>query len=308
MRIYIKPPLFLVLLAIGISAVILAIDSYRHRFVRSDADLLALLPSGDATVFFANVSALRSTGMLNLLTGSKPVTDPEYLDFVSETHFDYSKNLDAIAGETMGDQVFIVLRGRFEWSELRRYAVNHGGSCEKKVCKVPASRAGRWASFFPIQPDVMALGLSPSASALEAIRPDGRRRALSQMPRQPVWVNISMRLLRNPAALPAPLRIFAISLESVDSVVLSLGRAAERSAAAFNVELDAACPSQATAEATRNQLEIQTKMLKLELVREHQQPNPADLTGLLTAGTFQVIDQHVIGEWPVRRELLNTLQ
>jgi hypothetical protein len=62
------------------------------------------------------------------------------------------------------------------------------------------------------------------------------------------------------------------------------------------------------AETTRGQLELDTKMLKLELAREHQQPNPADLTGLLAAGTFQVIDTEVIGAWPIKKELLNSLQ
>jgi hypothetical protein len=72
--------------------------------------------------------------------------------------------------------------------------------------------------------------------------------------------------------------------------------------------LDAVCPNKVTADTIRNQLELQTKLLKLELARERQQPNPADLTGLLTAGSFQVVNRHVIGTWPVRNELLKTLQ
>ena len=49
-------------------------------------------------------------------------------------------------------------------------------------------------------------------------------------------------------------------------------------------------------------------MMTLELAREHEQPNAADLTGLLTAGSFQVVEKRVVGIWPVRKELLKTLQ
>jgi hypothetical protein len=49
-------------------------------------------------------------------------------------------------------------------------------------------------------------------------------------------------------------------------------------------------------------------MLQLELARENQQPNPADLTGLLTSGTFQSGNNHVFGTWPVRKELLKALE
>lgn len=294
------------LLAVATVALVFGIHSYRHRFVRSDADLVRWLPDRGGTVFFANVRALRHAGMLNLLTGTKSVADPEYQNFVRETHFDYSKNLDAVAGEVDTERVFFILRGNFDWRKLREYAVAHAGSCARGVCKVRGTRAGRWVSFRAIQPDVMALALSNDTSAVDILR--GARRVALRIPREPVWVNVSMSLLKNPVNLPQEVRIFGILLQSADSVLLSLGESADNSGPPFRMELDAACPSEATADTTRNQLEIETKMLKLELAREHRQPDPADLTGLLTAGTFQVVNQHVIGRWPVRKELLNALK
>jgi hypothetical protein len=91
-------------------------------------------------------------------------------------------------------------------------------------------------------------------------------------------------------------------------VTVSLGPAGGSSVAAFTLQLDASCPNQAAAETIRKQLEIQTKMLKLELARERKQPNAADLTGMLVAGSFQVVDQHLVGRWPVQRELIESLQ
>ncbi len=269
--------------------------------------MLRWLPGRGGTVFFANVAALRHAGMLNLLTGPKAVADPEYQEFVRQTHFEYSKDLAALAGEADGEQLFFILRGNFDWRKLREYADAHAGGCAKGICKVPGSRTGRWISFRAIQPDVMALALSGDSSAVRALRGDQPGAAFG-MPREPVWVNVSVSLLKNPVNLPQEMRIFAISLQSADSVLLSVGPAAENSDEAFTIRLDAACRRETTADTTRNQLEIETKMLKLELAREHRQANPADLTGLLTAGTFQVVNQHVIGRWPVRKELLNALE
>jgi len=201
----------------------------------------------------------------------------------------------------------LILRGRFDWRKLRGYAAAHGGSCTKRVCKLPASRAGRWASFVSIQPDVMGLALSTDGSAVEMLRPDGASRR-PQMSAEPVWVNLPTSLLRNPVNLPPPMRIFAIALQSADSVTLSLVRRAQNRSTTFDVQLDARCRNVSTADTARDQLEIQTKMLRLELAREHQQPNPADFTGLLTAGRFQVADKHVIGTWPVSKELLSALE
>jgi hypothetical protein len=128
------------------------------------------------------------------------------------------------------------------------------------------------------------------------------------LPGDPVWIKISPALLQNPVDIPVPLRIFAISLQSARLVIVSLDPAEGDAQAAFEIRLDAVCPNKVTADTIRNQLELQTKLLKLELARERQQPNPADLTGLLTAGSFQVVNRHVIGTWPVRNELLKTLQ
>jgi hypothetical protein len=298
----------LLALAAVVAALLFAIDYYRHRFVRSNADLVKLLPPGDLTIFFGNLAALRQAGLLNLLTGVQPASERDYLEFVRRTEFDYTHDLDALAGAADGERLFFVMRGRFHWDKLRQYAMAHGGSCQADSCKAPTSKPGRWANFLLIQADVIGLALSADTSAADLLRPPGRRVQESEHPpADPVWVRVSPTLLKNPVSLPLPLRIFAITLQSAESVMVSLGPASGN-AFAFMVKLDAGFPNEPTAEATRNQCEIQTKMLKIELAREHQQPNPADLTGLLTAGSFQVVDKHVTGEWPVRKELLRTLQ
>jgi len=295
-------------LAVAVAVILFSLHSYRHRFVRDDRDILGLLPGGDVTTFFASVSALRSAGMLELLAGSKAAEETDYKQFVKETQFDYTKDLETVAGTADKEATYFVARGHFDWSKLRQYAMVHGGSCREDVCKMPTSTPERWTSFLPIQPDVLGVALSPNAAAAELLRPTRVVGPVAEPSTEPVWVEIAPSLLKNPLSLPLAVRIFAVSLQSVGPVIFSLGRAAERSGAVFNVQLDAQCPSQATAEATRNQMEIQTKMLRLELARENAQPSFSDLTGLLTAGSFQVIGKRVVGTWPVRRELLNVLK
>jgi len=268
--------------------------------------MVALLPRTDATVFFANVTALRRAGVLGLFAGSKTTEEPEYREFVRQTHFDYTNDIRSIAGAADARQMLFIIRGRFDWNRLREYAAAHGGACEHGYCNLPTTERRRWASFLPIQSDVMGLAVSDNANAALALSP--RRDRLSQpIPSQPVWVEVSRSFLEKPLSLPVPVRIFAISLEFADRVLLSLDSSASNGAA-FRLQLDAQCPTAATAETIKAQLDLQTRILRMELAREHQQPNPADFTGLLVAGTFQVLNKHVIGTWPIDKQLLKTLE
>lgn len=308
LRLKLPPWAFLLVLAAVIAAFLLSLDFYRHRFVRSNSDLVRLLPAKDATLLFANFVVLRQAGMIRLLAEAKPAEEQDYVEFVRQTRFDYLKDIDALGAAIKNGQIFFAARGRFDWDKLRSYIAEHGGDCPSdSYCSIQTSRRGRWASLRPIQPDVIALAVSPDRVAVQSLRLP-QRRDKQPMPSAPVWMKVSEAVLKNPVDMPLPLRIFAITLQSAGPVILSLGSAEEDTQAAFEIRLDAACPNSVTADTIRNQLELQTKLLKLELARERERPNPADLTGLVTAGSFQVINRHVIGTWPVRSELLKTLQ
>lgn len=291
-----------------VAALASGIYYYRHRHVRSEEDFVAILPGGEVTTFYANVEALRSSGTLKLLTGSRVVHEREYEKFVHEINFDYARDLDRLAGVVDGKRLYFLLRGRFDWEKLRLYPSAHGGACIQHVCRVPTSTPGRWASYHLIQPNVLALAFAEDQVAVNRLQPPPPDQPRVNLPGEPVWVKLSDQVLKNPGELPLALRMFAISLQPASPVVLSAGTAAEGSGSAFTLQLNAGCPSESTAETVRNQLEIQTKMLQLELKREGQKPGAGDLTGLLTAGSFQIVDKHVIGSWPVRFELLKSLQ
>lgn len=294
----------LLALAAALGAVLFGVDYYRHRFVRANSDLVALLPPGDLTTFFADFNTLRQARMLSLLAGVKLADEKQYEEFLSQTQFDYVRDMEALAGASDGDQLFFVIRGRFDWSKLKRYALAHGGVCQRDYCTAPTSRPGRWANFLPIQADVIGLAVSANGTAADMLRPPGRR--LQEQPsHDPVWVKPSLHLMKSPGDIPMAVRIFAITLQSADSVVISLGAAG----GGMSVQLKARFANEVAAESTRSQMEIQTKMLKLQWAREQPgESSPADLTGLITSGTFQVADRQLIGVWPVRQELLRALE
>ncbi len=293
------------LCAIG-AAAWFGFERYQYRFVRSDADLIKLLPPGDLTTFYINVAALRRGGLLHLFAGITPASEKDYNDFLASTHFDYPRDMDALAGGVDADRIFFLIRGRFDWDKLRQFAIAHGGTCDDDACRAPGTKPGRWVNFIRIQPDTVALAITSSSTAADLLRPPGRRLQDSSTG-DPVWVSVSPSLIKDPTSLPKPLQIFALSLQPAASVLLSAGQA-EHSNEAFTVQLEAAFPNAPSADTTCKQLQIQTRMLKLELARENRQPDPADLTGMLTAGTFQVGGGRVFGTWPVRKELLKALE
>ncbi len=308
MRIRLNPIAFLALLAAVIAAFAFAIDHWRERPVLSDAQLVASLPSqGATTVFFANLAVLRVAALIKALAGIKPAEEKDYTAFVNQTQFDYTRDVDLLTGSAGNGRWFFLARGRFDWNKLSRYAEAHGGTCQGRMCSVPASEPGRWASFEQIQPALLALAVTPEKDAVRQW--PGVKDRVSHLPSsEPAWVEISPDLLKNPAGWPAALRIFAIALQSADSVMISLGPARAQSGEAFDIQLDAKFANGAAAEATRKQLQLETKMLQLALLRSHDQPSAGDLTGLLTAGSFQSKQDHVYATWPVSWDLIKQLE
>lgn len=294
------------LVAAAIAAVVFGIDAYRHRYVRSHADMVALLPQGDWTIFFADFGLLRRAGILETLAGTKASEDTEYRAFVGETGFDYTRDIESLAGATDGAQVFFIVKGRFVWNQLRRYVENHGGGCAGDFCDVPTSRPGRWASFLPIQSNVIALAVSADKNAAYQLSPR-RDRTVPPIPQQPVWVNVAHSLLERPESLPPMAQLFAISLAPANTVLFSLGPSGNPEAP-YTLELKAECATAARASVVLGQLQTETKMLRAALGREHAAVSPADLTGLLASGAFLQEGHRVTGKWPVYRQLLASLQ
>lgn len=268
--------------------------------------MLALLPNRDAPTFFIDVHALRSSGILNLLRSSGVKEDDDYSRFVYNTGFDYQRDVETIAARGKGQQFFFVVRGKFDWARLRRYASQHGGSCDRAHCQLPGTQPGRWISFLEIQPDMAGVALSTDAADVLLLTPR-QVQARQPLSSAPVWVLLPHSSLADPRNWPLPVRLFALAMQPAEQVILS-ARPGEKGSRDMWLDVQAVFQDASAAARTKTQLEMDTRLLKLELQREHRQESPGDLTGLLTAGVFNLSREQVVGKWPIHRELLNALE
>lgn len=291
--------MFLCLLAALLGVLTYSVARSRHRLVRSDADLVSLLPvDPGATTFYIDVALLRSSHILGLIAPEK-TAEPDYQAFVNNTGFDYARDLDAVSGSLATARSDFLLRGRFDWTRLQQYARKEGGHCENGICVAPGTTPGRWAAFKLLQPDVLALSVDTDRTLFTATKSK-----LTDVPADPVWVKIPGAKLNSAADLPLPAQLMFGVLAPANNVLFEVGLHGK----GLRLQMRAHFNQPQTAEATRNQLELETKMLNLELTREHQQPSPGDLTGALTAGSFQLIGSDVVADWPLSRELLESLE
>jgi hypothetical protein len=273
------------------AAAMLAAGAYYWRQWREakPQSLLGRLPSSDALVASIDFAALRGAGVLQSLGGANVAEEPEYRNFVRRTGFDYKRK-------------YFLLKGRFDWKALRAYAEAEGGRCRGSVCALTGSAPDRRIGFFPLQAGIMALAVSPDASAVEALRERGNSQPVP-MPSEPVWISLPQSTLRAGEGLPTGTRMFARGMEKAERVILSLAPDGQRFAARLNVR----CRSEQDAASLAAQLNKTTSLLRDLIARERQTPNPADLSGVLTSGAFRSAGRDVAGYWPIERSFVQNL-
>lgn len=302
MRYRFKPWQFAVLLVLVCIAAILGAYFYRASGLRTSAQMASYLPLGDGALVYVDVDALRRSGLLDLIAGKKATEEIEYQSFVDETRFDYREDLDAAEALFRPGQVFMVLRGRFHWKNLIDYVNHHGGSCANSFCTVVGSTPERRVSFYPIRTDVMALAVSQDSwAAYQITRRSGRLPI--DTPPSPAWAVLSGSALGNFSNLPAGTKSFATALEGADQMVFTV----EPKDSRLQLTVNVTCGTSDKAVTLLNDLTSSTDTLRRWLEREHQQPNPADLSGILTAGNFRRDERHVYGVWPVPRTFIEAV-
>jgi hypothetical protein len=291
-----------VLLAILCGAVTGGIHLFRTRGGSRPSDLIAYLPTDNATVVYIDADAIRRAGILNMIAGSKAAEELEYQHFVDATLFDYRQDLDAVAAAFKDEQVYLVLRGRFHWKNLMDYAVAQGGSCNNSFCTVPGTRPSRHISFCPLRPNLMAMAVSRDEfAAYEITRRTGKLTLAP--PDQPVWMLVPAMALKNAESLPAGTKPFASALQGAEQIVFTIGPDGDH----LQLSLMVTCRDNSAATTLQAEFEKTTDTLRTWIAREHQQPNPADLSGVLVAGTFRRDDKRVHGQWPIPRAFVDAL-
>jgi len=271
-----------------------AIYYFYLRRAPAAPDLVALLPASNASIVYLDVAAIRRSGILNMLAGSKAAEEPEYRQFVDQTNFDYRRDLDAVALAFKDGQVFLASRGRFHWKNLADYAVRAGGSCHNNYCVTPGSRPDRRISFYPVRPDVLGMAISADDfAAYQVTRQSGK--VSLQPPAQPAWALISIDALKEPGVLPAGAKPYVAALQKADQALFTIGLESDH----LRLAVDVTCHDAAAAATLLTSFQNTTDTLRKWIAREHSQANPADLSGVLVGGTFRRDDRLVYGQWPI---------
>jgi hypothetical protein len=263
------------------------------------AGLVQCLPQGRATHLYVDVDALRRAGILALVAGSMTQEEPDYRRFVEQTGFDYRLDLDAAAVAFLNGNVYFALRGRFDWKQLSKYAMEQGGSCTNAVCDMLGSTPDRHISFYPLKSDVLALASSAEERGVTMIGP-AQWKNPPQLPAEPVWISAPSFVFSDAKSFPAGTHSFLRPLENASRIVFAIGPQAER----LQIRLDVTCADSKTAKELASDLTKATEQLKKMLTLDHQTPGPGDLASVLMAGNFQQSDLRVTGTWPLDRALV----
>jgi hypothetical protein len=291
--------LLLLVLAIAAGAIIALWPRSRPLSV---PEQLARLPGHNAVICYLDFAALRGAGVLRLLDASKAAEDPDYREFARKINLNWRQDLDSAMIAFAPSGKYMLVRGRFDWTSLRSYAAGAHGECRDGECRLPGSTPDRRISFARVEPGLMALAVSADDDwAVHRIATRGAGTA-PEVPAASFWVRIPGAVLKS-EELPSGTRMFAHSMEQADTVTLMLDAASER----LEARLDVACGSDKDAADIAADLTRVTGMLRDMIEREHQKPNPADLSGVLTSGNFHSDGRRVVGTWPIERAFVENL-
>jgi len=275
---------------------------YRTRGGSSPSDLVAYLPIDKAVIVYIDTNAIRRSGILNMIAGSKAAEELEYQQFVDRTMFDYRQDLDAVAVAFREGQVYMAARGNFHWKNLMDYAAQQGGTCRNSFCIVPSSRPSRRISFYPLKKNIMALAISSDDLAAYTVARRPGKLALVP-PSQPLWMLVPAPALKDTDALPAGTQPYASALQNAEQILFTVGPDSDH----LQVSLQVTCRDAPTAAKLLVDFQNATGALRGYIAQQHQQPNPADLSGVLVAGTFHRDDRRVYGQWPIPRAFVDSL-
>jgi hypothetical protein len=298
-----RAALLIILIAGLCGLAIWGVVRYRYRGLTTTAEWLERLPSQDSVVFYIDFAALRKGGVLQMLAGAKAAEEPEYKVFVLKTEFDYARDLDAVLACFTPRAKYFIAKGRFDWTSLQSYTREQGGTCRNVLCRMNGSTPERKISFFPLRPGLMGLAVSPDDSAVVDLQSDAARRRRIEVPDAPVWISIPPAFLKSGNGLPDGTRMFARSMENAEDISLAVAPVSDRFEARLNVQ----CRSEQQAALLSDQLARITGVLREMIARDKQTPNPRDLSGVLTAGSFSHSGTRVTGSWPLERAFVDGL-
>ncbi|HXP84083.1 MAG TPA: hypothetical protein VN841_05150 [Bryobacteraceae bacterium] len=285
-------------------AIIAALEWQQSTKIYDPATLLQCLPQDRSVHMYLDVDTLRSSGLLDLVAGSKASEEADYRRFVDSTGFDYRLDLDAVAAAFNGGNTYFAIRGHFEWDRLSSYALAQGGRCRNAICVMPAAEPHRFISFYLLKPDVLALAVSSDEGGIYMVAP-AKWAHPPQVPAAALWISTPAYVYLDPAALPEGTHAFLSPLAAAQNTTFSLGPASPGKVAmpgidqGYVLRMEAKCGSAQDAAGLSHRLDAATDLLRKMLTRDKQTPHPGDLASVLVGGRFEVQQERVIAAWPI---------
>jgi hypothetical protein len=260
------------------------------------------LPRADGVTLYLDLRALRNSGILDRITGEPVAQEPEYRAFVQQTGFEYRQDLDSVLAKFTPRGTYLILTGRFQWSDIAKYVVQSDGKCRNGFCEMAGSEPDRKISFLALNRRTLGLVVSTNSGAAFDFR---TRRPLPSdpPPASPFWMTFSPAVLRTSEKFPSGTRLFAKALADADRVTLTVGQDGTHLVAG----LEARCHSSLAAQSLLNQMIGLTELVRSYIARTGQKPNPSDLSGVLTGGTFTRQESVVRGRWPLEWGFVDAL-
>ena len=291
------------MLVVALSIAFVAVVRWRKNSVPYDtAHMFATLPIDRATLFYADVDALRMAGILDLVAGSRATEEPDYRKFVEQTGFDYRKDLYSVAAAFAPNASYFTVRGRFQWKQLAAYAQSQGGECHYAICSLPGSTLDRNISFYPLKPDVLALAVAFDINGVTMISPRPVLK-LSPLASEPLWITAPASVLTRPGTLPESVQALLGPVARAEKITLAAGPQGTRA----QLRLSVLCDSPEDAEAVRRELSSATEALRNAISQDRPAPGQPDWAGLLRGGVFSRSGPEVTGIWPLERSFLEAL-
>ena len=275
---------------------------FRSRVITPVA-MLKRLPTDDAVVVYIDLTQLRRSHIDQLLDSMSVGQDPEYQNFIKKIDFDYRHDLDTVMAAFTPSGKYFLAKGRFDWTAITAYVIGVDGRCNNSLCRLVGSMPDRHISFFPLQRNLMALAVSSDESAVEKMQTVNQRPD-PDLPDAPIWMTIPPAIINSGQTLPEGTQMFARTLEHAKSVMLW---AAPSGNAAFTAKMSVQFATVRDAVEVASKLTKITNLLRDLIEKENQKPNPADLSGFLTAGTFHNEGTKVVGAWPVQQVLIENM-
>ncbi len=260
------------------------------------------LPPNVSMAMGVNVAALRASGVLDTLTGSTSVEEPDYRNFVSLTGFDYRTDLDYVLAGFRGENRFFLASGRFDWGSIMKYASLNDGTCTFGFCRMGSSTPDRRISYFAQRSNVLALGIGADEWGANALEQEYSWPSVERAPTAPVWL-----LLRQPVfdgTAPEALRPWLRLLIGARQAFFTLVR---QSDGGFELHMTLSCTEADHAVHAQHRLASATEELKSALQKDDKPIDGKTLPAILGSGKFIAKGTSVEGSWEVDRDFIAVL-